>query len=60
MTKSPVADEANHLKRVTVRLLADQERPEFDRLLAEKHYLHEPILAGQSLRYVAELDGQCR
>jgi hypothetical protein len=58
MTKSPVVDEPNVLKRVTVRLLEDHERPEFDRLLAEKHYLHEPVLAGQSLRYVAELDGQ--
>lgn len=58
MTKAPVADEANLLKRVTVRLLADHERPEFDRLLRERHYLHDPVLTGQSLRYVAELAGQ--
>ena len=58
MTKAPVADETNVLKRVTVRLLEDHERPEFDRLLTEKHYLHDPVLAGQSLRYVAELAGQ--
>lgn len=50
--------EPDILKRVTVRLLDDYERPEFDRLLIEKHYLHESALAGQSLRYVAELDGQ--
>jgi hypothetical protein len=58
MTMSLVADEANILKRVQVRLLADPERPEFDRLLREKHYLHDAVLAGQSLRYVAELDGR--
>jgi hypothetical protein len=46
------------LKRVRVRLLHEHERPEFDRLLEEKHYLHESVLLGQSLRYVAELDGQ--
>ena len=58
MTKAPVADETNVLKRVTVRLLEDYERPEFDRLLTEQHYLHDSVLAGQSLRYVAQLDGQ--
>jgi len=46
------------LKRVLVRLLLEHERPEFDRLLTEKHYLHDWVLTGQSLRYVAELDGQ--
>lgn len=58
MTIAPVADEAGVLKRVTVRLLLDSERLEFDRLLTQKHYLHDPALTGQSLRYVAELDGQ--
>lgn len=50
--------ESDLLKRVSVRLLQEHERPEFDRLLEEKHYLHESVLLGQSLRYVAELDGQ--
>ena len=52
------SNEAEVVKRVTVRLLADHERPEFDRLLLEKHYLHDARLAGQSLRYVAEVAGQ--
>jgi hypothetical protein len=34
------------------------ERERFDRLLEEKHYLHSARLGGQSLRYVAELDGE--
>jgi hypothetical protein len=50
--------ETDVLKRVNVRLLGEHERPEFDRLLTEKHYLHDWVLTGESLRYVAELDGQ--
>src|SRR5882724_12255761 len=53
-----VGHETEVLKRVNVRLLEEHERPEFDRLLTEKHYLHDWVLTGQSLRYVAELDGQ--
>jgi hypothetical protein len=52
------SDETAVLSRVTVRLLREDERAEFDRLLEEKHYLHSSLLIGQSLRYVAELDGQ--
>jgi len=58
MVPAPVANETEVLKRVNVRLLHEHERPEFDRLLTEKHYLHDWVLTGQSLRYVAELDGQ--
>ena len=50
--------EAAVLARVTVRLLPEPERAEFDRLLREEHYLQSSVLVGQSLRYVAELDGQ--
>lgn len=46
------------IRRVQVRLLGEPERPKFDLLLTEQHYLHDPRLAGQSLRYVAEVDGQ--
>jgi hypothetical protein len=46
------------LQRITVRLLHEPERPEFDRLLETQHYLASAHLAGQTLRYVAELDGQ--
>jgi hypothetical protein len=51
-------NETEALERVTVRLLAEAERPEFDRLLREEHYLESSVLVGQSLRYVAELNGQ--
>lgn len=50
--------EPDLLKRITVRFVEPWERPEFDRRLREQHYLHDSTLAGQSLRYVAELDGQ--
>ena len=46
------------LKRVSVRLLEEHERRSFDQLLIDRHYLHDARLGGQSLRYVAELDGQ--
>lgn len=50
--------EPDVLQRVTLRLIEDGEREVFDRTLEEKHYLANARLAGQSLRYVAELDGQ--
>jgi hypothetical protein len=46
------------LDRVIVRLLREEERSEFDWRLEEQHYLKNSRLAGQSLRYVAEVDGQ--
>jgi len=52
------ATEPQILQRVTVRLLREDERPAFDRLLETQHYLASAQLAGQTLRYVAELDGQ--
>ena len=50
--------EADVLGRVTVRLVREEERSRFDRLLEEEHYLESSILVGESLRYVAELAGQ--
>jgi hypothetical protein len=46
------------LDRVTVRLLGEEERCEFDWRLQEQHYLQSSRLAGQALRYVAAVDGQ--
>ena len=46
------------LKRIGLRLLEPHERAEFDRRLELDHYLHQPVLYGPALRYVAELDGQ--
>lgn len=55
-TKTTPEEQA--LKQITVRLIEPEEREEFDRVLEEQHYLHSARLGGQSLRYVAELDGQ--
>jgi hypothetical protein len=46
------------LDRLTVRLLREEEQSEFDWRLEEQHYLRSSRFAGQSVRYVAELDGQ--
>lgn len=46
------------LKRVTVRLLREEERARFDELLEQKHYLCSARMVGRTLRYVAELDGE--
>ena len=58
MVLAHTTTETDILQRVTVRLLLEHERPEFDRLLQEEHYLHDSVLVGQTLRYVAEVDGQ--
>jgi len=58
MTKQTMTPETEFLGRVTVRLITDEERDRFDALLEEKHYLKSARLGGQSLRYVAEADGQ--
>lgn len=58
LSKPTPAGEADVLKPVTVRLVGDEERDEFDHRLEHQHYLASARLAGQTLRYVAELDGQ--
>jgi hypothetical protein len=50
--------ECDVLKRITLRLVGEEEREAFERTLEEQHYLANARLAGQSLRYVAELDGR--
>ena len=51
-------NEADFLGRVNVRLVREDERAEFDFRLERDHYLHESTLVGQTLRYVAEVEGQ--
>jgi hypothetical protein len=58
MTKNPTAAESDYLRNVSVRLIAPEERERFDVLLEERHYLHSARVGGQSLRYVAEVEGQ--
>jgi hypothetical protein len=46
------------LDRVTVRLLREDEQGQFNYYLQAQHYLQSSRRVGQSLRYVAEVDGQ--
>jgi hypothetical protein len=50
--------ESDFLARVTVRLLQEDERGQFNHYLEEQHYLQSSILVGEWLRYVAEVGGQ--
>jgi len=58
MTKQKAPPETEFLRQVTVRLIVAAERDRFDELLEQKHYLRSARLGGQSLRYVAEVEGQ--
>ena len=58
MTKDKTAPEGDYLRQVSVRLMRPEERERLDALLESQHYLHSARVGGQSLRYVAEVDGQ--
>jgi len=58
MTKPEKAPEPKILRRIKLRQVLPDEREQYDELLKERHYLHSARLGGQSLRYVAELDGE--
>ena len=58
MTTHKPGPESNFLRNVTVRLILPEEKERFDQLLEQRHYLHSARLGGQSLRYVAEVDGE--
>jgi hypothetical protein len=49
--------ESDVLDRITVRLLREDEHGQFNYYLERRHYLESSRRAGQSLRYVAEVDG---
>src|SRR5271169_504706 len=50
--------EARLLNAVTVRLIAESERERFDHSIETEHYLKNPTVVGQVLRYVAEYEGR--
>ena len=50
--------EVNVLEKVTVRLLTENEIGQFNHYLETEHYIHSSRAAGQTLRYVAEVDRQ--
>ena len=58
MVSIKTALEVDYLGKVTVRLLADNEVGQFNFYLERDHYLESSRFAGQSLRYVAEVEGQ--
>lgn len=58
MVLANLGTESDVLARITVRLVDEKEVGQFNYYLQEEHYLESSRLAGQSLRYVAELDGQ--
>lgn len=58
MSLANLGTESDVLARVSVRLLGEDEVGQFNYYLQEQHYLKSSRLAGQSLRYVAEVDGQ--
>lgn len=58
MVLANLGTESDVLARVTVRLLREDELGPFNYYLREEHYLESSRLAGQWLRYVAELEGQ--
>src|SRR5206468_1953520 len=58
MTEQKTTREPDFLGKVTLRLIVDSERERFDALLEKEHYLHSARLGGQSVRYVAEVEGE--
>ena len=50
--------DAEVLNRVSVRLIAPEEKARWDGLICERHYLGNANLVGRQLRYVAEVDGE--
>jgi hypothetical protein len=45
-------------QEITVRLVTPEEEPRWNKLVRQRHYLHEHRLVGESLKYVAEQHGQ--
>jgi len=53
-----VGEERLELRKVEVRLVQGRERERWDELMRRHHYLGLRSLVGESLRYVAELEGR--
>ena len=58
MVSTNIAPEVDFLRQVRLRLLTDDEVGQFNFYLEREHYLESSRFAGQSLRYVAEVEGQ--
>ena len=55
-TKKPT--EQDVLDKVTVRLIQEHEKSQWNEIIEREHYLHNPRLVGEQLRYVAEVEGE--
>ena len=55
-TKKPTGQDV--LEKVAVRLIEEHEKLRWNECIEQKHYLHSAKLAGEQLRYVAEVDGE--
>lgn len=55
-TKKPT--EQDVLGKVTVRLIQEHEKSQWNEMIEREHYLHNPRLVGEQLRYVAEFEGE--
>lgn len=58
MVRVDFSPESDFLGKIIVRLLCDNEVGQFNFYLEREHYLESSRFAGQSLRYVAEVEGQ--
>jgi hypothetical protein len=55
-TKKPTKQDV--LDKVTVRLIQEHEKTKWNEIIEREHYLHNPRLVGEQLRYVAEVGGE--
>lgn len=55
-TKKPTGQDV--LDKVAVRLIQEHEKLRWNELIEQEHYLHNPRLVGEQLRYVAEFEGE--
>lgn len=58
MVLAKITPEVDVLRKVRVRLLAENEVGQFNYYIEQEHYLESSRFAGQALRYVAEVEGQ--
>lgn len=56
--RTPTGPEQDVLDGITVRLVRPEELEKYNHLIETKHYLKSSAVVGETLRYVAEYEGQ--
>ncbi|NCD33353.1 MAG: DUF4338 domain-containing protein [Spartobacteria bacterium] len=56
--RTPTRPEQDVLDGITVRLVRPEELEKYNHLIETKHYLKSSAVVGETLRYVAEYEGQ--